>query len=765
MKMKKYFLIALILIAGSGLFAAGKRIAVFDTAAEGLSQDESNWIPSSVRRRFEANFNDYTTYTLVDVHNEDAIKQLHKKAENFAYDQETSIEIGKLVSAEIGIFTSITKANGRYILSANVTNLTTGIRLSSVTTDSVTEPVSLFDGAGSSANKAFVKVCSDLGINLSSIELYVLLKGEDLNEKDQIAMTTEEVSRYEKKQKELEKQLKEVSLSADLDAETRRAKLEAEKTLAEQQKQIAAERLERLKLQQQRLLQDQEQQKQRTAAQREKIEAAAAKAEQQAKLVRQQKIDSLSVDQQIAVIEAKKQALYDIHNSVVEQEKIIKQNANEDYKNQCLAIDNEPLRNGEMDSNGNMLAGVKQMRNDRKLEIKKELEAKALKDIANIRGTTDEQEASLYNDIQNDLKKLSQRRTISSLQDDRILNIGNYAGDLYEWDTTVSLYINDVKIFGQKANIGYESVSGKAPVNPGASTDKWNDYLDTVDLYDYMFRRNVPAISLEVDYSIEAMSDYYPSMYKMTLYEFRFIDTVSGKTVQIVRPAKSSYRFSVSPAVDISFYKGGAAANKATDSDEYTSQSSVSKTETVKTGKDVKKRKSAKNPMFDQKNGGGARFNMGINLGLNNFDFEELDNQTALLEGYMSIPFSSHMFSQVDLGFLTVPEVFSGYYSNGAVMFTTFDLGFNFRLGRGSTPPDLYFLGGIGIAFDEELIGIDSREEESLLLYKYAVGLDIQLTEFVCVTVEWGVIGSQALGNTNLWKVGAAFTLPNFIPF
>ena len=509
MKMKKFFIVALILIAGSALFAAGKRIAVFDTAAEGLSQDETNWIPSSVRRRFESNFNDYTTYTLVDVHNEDAIKQLHKKAETFAYDQETSIEIGKLVSAEIGIFTSITKANGRYILSANVTNLTTGIRLSSVTADSVTEPVSLFDGAGSSVNKAFVKICGDLGINLSSIELYVLLKGEDLNEKDQIKMTTEEVSRYEKKQQELEKQIKEVSLSADLDAETRRAKLEAEKALAEQQKQIAAERLERLKQQQQRLLQDQEQQKQRTAAQREKIEAAAAKAEQQAKLVRQQKIDSLSVDQQIAVIEAKKQALLDIHNSVVDQEKIIKQNANEDYKNQCLAIDNEPLRNGEMDSNGNILAAVKQMRNERKLAIKKELEAKALKDISNIRGKTDDQEASLYSDIQNDLKKLSQRRTISSLQDDRILNIGNYAGDLYEWDTTVSLYINDVKIFGQKANIGYQNVSGKEPVLPGSGSDKWNDYLDTVDLYDYMFRRNVPAVSLEIDYSIENSLEYF----------------------------------------------------------------------------------------------------------------------------------------------------------------------------------------------------------------------------------------------------------------
>ena len=243
------------------VFAAGKRIAVFNPVCEGLSEDETNWIPSSVRRRLEANLNDYTTYQLVDVQNEDKIKQLQKKAENFSYDQETSIELGKLVSAELGLFTSVTKANGRYILSANVTNLTTGIRLSSTTTDSVAEPVSLFEGAGSSVNQITVKMCNDLGINLSAIDLYVLLKGQDLTQTDQISMTQEELNRYQKKQQELEKQIKEVSVSTDIDAQTRKAKLEAEKTLAEQQKQIAEERLERLRLQNQRLLQDQEQQK------------------------------------------------------------------------------------------------------------------------------------------------------------------------------------------------------------------------------------------------------------------------------------------------------------------------------------------------------------------------------------------------------------------------------------------------------------------------------------------------------------------------
>ena len=102
MKMKKLVIFGLILLINTSVFAAGKRVAVFNPVGEGLSSDELNWIPSSVRRKLEANFNDYTSYQLVDVQNEEEIKNLQKKAESYTYDQATSIELGKLVSAEIG---------------------------------------------------------------------------------------------------------------------------------------------------------------------------------------------------------------------------------------------------------------------------------------------------------------------------------------------------------------------------------------------------------------------------------------------------------------------------------------------------------------------------------------------------------------------------------------------------------------------------------------------------------------------------------------
>ena len=773
--MKKTVLCLIILLSASMvLSAAGKRIAIFNPTSEGLTEDEKNWIPSSVRRRLEANFNDYTTYQLVDIQNEEQIKGIQQKAESYTHDQETSIEIGKLVSAEIGVFSTITKANGKYILSVNLTNLTTGVRLSSVTTDSVAEPVSLFEGAGSSVNKVTVKLCDDLGIKLSSIDRYVLLKGEELSDNEQITITEEEVSKYEKKQKELERQLKEVSLSTELDAESRKAKLEAEKALADQQKQIAEERLERLRLQKQRLLEDQEQQKVRTAEQREKIEQAAAQAEKQAKLVRQQKIDALSVDNQIAVIEAKKQAMYDIHSSVLNQEKLIKQAANDDYKAQCEAIDAEPLRNGETDAKGNMLPAVKKMRNERKQQIRSEIESKALEDLRKIQGKTTAQEDSLYKDIQNDLAKLSTRRTISSIEDDRILDIGNYAGDKYEWDTTVSLFINDVKIFGQNANISYRNVSGKNPVSPTAgNTSAWNDYLDTVDLYDYMFRRNVPAVTLEIDYSIEAMPDMYPSMYKMTLYEFRFIDTVSGKVVQVIQPAKSSYRFSVNPAVDISYYKQSAAYTEAASTDtkkttKKDDKKDEKKTENfveydeVKTGKDVKIRKSV-NKLYDQRNGGGARCNIGFNIGYM-LAPEFLDDEKAgfQLESYISFPFTTWMFSQIDYSWFTVPTNGAQDF-NGEMSLMTIGLGFNVRPRSAGAPPNFYAMANIGAAFQETRSRRRDKDYDSLFAYKFAGGIDVPLQDFLCMTLEGGVIGLEEIGVVPYAKVGIAFTIQNLV--
>ena len=135
---KKYLIFITILFISFSLFAQNKyqnkRIVVLTPTTEGFSSGEESWIPSAVRRKIEANFYDYSSFVIVDAQNERTIKELQAKSDRFAYDEDSTLQLGKLLSAEYALFSTITKANKKYILSASITDLTTGIKVASSTT-------------------------------------------------------------------------------------------------------------------------------------------------------------------------------------------------------------------------------------------------------------------------------------------------------------------------------------------------------------------------------------------------------------------------------------------------------------------------------------------------------------------------------------------------------------------------------------------------------------------------------------------------------
>ena len=117
------------------------------------------------------------------------------------------MQLGKLLSAEYALFSTITKANKKYILSASITDLTTGIKVASSTTESVEESVNLFEGSGCSANFVTVKLCEDLDIFLSSVDKYELLQGNSISEDEEINVTKNELQNYQDTISELDKQI------------------------------------------------------------------------------------------------------------------------------------------------------------------------------------------------------------------------------------------------------------------------------------------------------------------------------------------------------------------------------------------------------------------------------------------------------------------------------------------------------------------------------------------------------------------------------
>ncbi|MCR4733649.1 MAG: hypothetical protein K5829_01405 [Treponema sp.] len=741
------FLLLIFILITSGLSAESKRIAVFNPSAEGLSSDEKNWLPSSVRRKFEANFNDYTDFQLIEVQNENEIKNLHKKAEGSAYDQSTSIALGKLVAAEYALFSSITKVGGKYILSANVTNLTTGLRLSSVSIDGVSEYINLFEGAGSSVNNATVKICSDLGIILSAVDKYILLKGNKLSDDDEIKMTKQELESYNKRKADLERQIKEISLSSQIDADLKKAKLESERILLEQQEKIAKDKIERLEKARVQLEQDQIEQQRRSDEQRKRISEVAAETEKKATELRNKKIESLAVDAQIAVIEAKKQALLEIRNNIKKQGDVIISMAQEEYTAECNKIDAVPLRKGELDSNGKILPDVKKRRENKKKKLKVEIEARAKKDIEALKKTVEEQETALLKAIAADREVLKTRRTISSLLDERISFIGNYAGEKYEWDATASLYISDVCIFSKKVPVPYQTLTKKVPVKASDFDNmNYDDYLDTVDLYDYMFRRKVPVISLEMDYYVEALDDNRPSEYRIVVTEARYVDTKYNKTLMICDLGQKNFYFVVNPTVDI--------RTEAEKSVKIDNSGNSNKTKSDSSNKSNGKQSGSKTKSNEPnaklvKNDSDSRFLLSIITGFPNASDINKGILGTGFESYFlgTMPLSPSFFTQFDCGFIMEPtlnsaETFAFNYNLG--------FGFNKRLYWGSYKPNLYFSGAIGI-FNV----IDSEaDKENFITYKITGGIDFPIFNLFCISLEYLGRYVDSYGWTNSLMLG-----------
>jgi hypothetical protein len=86
---KKYFIFITIIFLSFSLFAQNKyqnkRIVVLTPTTEGFSSGEESWIPSSVRRKIEANFYDYSPFVIVDAQNERTIKEIQAKSDSFSY--------------------------------------------------------------------------------------------------------------------------------------------------------------------------------------------------------------------------------------------------------------------------------------------------------------------------------------------------------------------------------------------------------------------------------------------------------------------------------------------------------------------------------------------------------------------------------------------------------------------------------------------------------------------------------------------------------
>ena len=118
---------------------------------------------------------------------------------------------------------------------------------------------------------------------------------------------------------------------------------------------------------------------------------------------------------------------------------------------------------------------------------------------------------------------------------------------------------------------------------------------------------------------------------------------------------------------------------------------------------------------------------------------------------------------QADYAWCSVPRYSENYKSStGELTFAFLGMGFNVRA-RSERAINYYGVASIGIAFDDLLDDYSRYRADSMFAYKFGGGIDIPLEEFLCFTVEGGVIGVEAVKPTPYTKIGVAFTLPNLV--
>lgn len=162
--LKKVFCL-LFFITSINAYCEEKLIEITLPQSQNLEESESSWLCSQVRDVLSEEIRENTDFVPTSsAEIENQILALQKKSESVAFDENSAIEMGKLVSAKFALFSVIRKAKSEYFLSVTISDLTTGKTLVNATSASRKSAENLFLGEKSAMSEIMQKLLKQLGI-------------------------------------------------------------------------------------------------------------------------------------------------------------------------------------------------------------------------------------------------------------------------------------------------------------------------------------------------------------------------------------------------------------------------------------------------------------------------------------------------------------------------------------------------------------------------------------------------------------------------
>lgn len=730
------------LCTGLSLFAqtsSYSRVVVL-TEVEGVTSElDATLLKGSVRDKLEANVKKYTGFTVVSS-NTAEIKNLQKETQSTGMDKNSAIRMGKILSADKIINTTIRKTSAsNYSLSIKYIDLTTGEVEASLQTTSPTSD-GLWSGFGCAVDEITILLCDELNLELTPAQRYVLQKGDrDLSTQDQLAMYEAEYEHYSSLINEYNSEISSLNYSSDVNAAERQAALKVQKDIAEQKmlsSEAARKRLEEMQaLQEAEAIRETERTAEQKKRRREIEELAKAKAAE----IRNDKKNNVSVIREIINIENEKRAYIEIRTNLDERVAEIKAEGKEEKDRINDQIMNEPYPKAHLDKNQEPIPEARLERQNKVAKEQKKVDARIDSDIRSVTNSVNSELKNLYSTIEKDNAKLaSKTRKASSVTNDLTVLTGLYDGSRKVWVANLFFNVDGVNICQKDISLSYEKITGSK-----ITSVMDQNYIDNVDLYDSLFSRGTPVIIFELEYSVTARPINRPSEYEFNLKQLVLKDARNNLKVLDIIPLNEYKVFKMTPAYDIrsendsrfDSIDSDSSNGKTYDNFKIKNQKSTNSGKQYDNVKVNKQKKVKRNIVFCEYDAGGNAFGgytggaVGSNLSI-----------------------SDHFYIGYELGIRLEDDYFQKITADGSLTGKmSFDFFFDFgnQLSTRSDSFSVFTKYGIGCGFGE----LNGPKGSGFML-RAGVGVDISIVELQ-YTLDYLVGGYF----TDKFSVGLRFHL------
>ena len=472
------------------------------------------------------------------------------------YDENTAIQLGKLVNADYVLFLTITKLESGYSVNAKVTDLEEGIDIA------ITSPITrsakdlIADTYGCAIDELTITLCEELDYSLSPTDKHIIMNGEmGLTESEKLEKFKRDEERYLSRLSLLDKEIKLLTESTEVDAKVKAKNLEAEKR-------INLERLKYSRAKQAKIEEDAKKKASDDIKNIERSEEQKIKLEATSKAL-QEKLSTVTVQNEsfiskITYVEAVKKEFEDINNTMLTVEDQINQEAEEAIAIKKEEIEAVPLRPIEKSEDGHITYSA-QANRDAQLkvfsdEIYEDIN-NATSEIEKVGETKKKQLVKVIEKGYETFKKV----TLTTLGEELVVDIGEYDGNKYGWDLYITIQSDDVIVFQTESFLSYEDITHHKPA-PDANDNNYMRYMDEVDYYESLFQRKEPVFTFAIDVLIKPLPNNRPSQYEFVFEDFRCYDTLkvneNGKFTAVFPIAKPHIRNSTKihqmlPAYDI----------------------------------------------------------------------------------------------------------------------------------------------------------------------------------------------------------------------